>query len=138
MIFSMSSKKHKPLPELGKLERAVLEHLWRAGEADVVETHRAVGARRGITVNTVGSALERLHRKGLVTRWKISHAYRYQPTLDRENFVVRQMVDGAGGMRALAGRGLLASFLDLVAEADDAALDELEELIARKRKEGQA
>src|SRR6266511_1764385 len=82
-------------------------------------------------------SLERLHRKGLVTRWKVSHAYRYQPTLNRENFVVRQMVDGAGGMHSLASRGLLASFLDLVAEADDAALDELEELIARKRKVGQ-
>jgi|SRR5262245_3843364 len=92
----MTSRKHKPLLEPGKLERAVLEHLWRAGEADVVETHRAVGARRGITINTVGSALERLHRKGLVTRWKISHEYRYQPTIDRESFVVRQMVDGAG------------------------------------------
>jgi len=136
--FFMPSKKHKPLPELGKLEREVLEHLWRAGDADVVETHRAVGARRGITINTVGSALERLHRKGLVTRWKVSHAYRYQPILDRENFVVRQMVDGAGGMRALTSRGLLASFLDLIADADDAALDELEELIARKRNEGRS
>ncbi len=46
----MPSKKHKPWPELGKLERAVLEHLWKVGEADVVETHRAVGARREITV----------------------------------------------------------------------------------------
>src|SRR5215510_14786663 len=133
----MPSKKHKPLPELGKLERGVLESLWRAREADVIETHRAVGTRRGITVNTVGSALERLHRKGLVTRWKVSHAYRYRPALDRESFVVRQMVDGAGGMRALTSRGLLASFLDLVDDADDAALDELEELIARKRKGGQ-
>jgi hypothetical protein len=47
------------------------------------------------------------------------------------------MVDGVGGMRALTSRGLLASFLDLVAAADDAALDALEELIARKRKGGQ-
>src|SRR5262249_14046765 len=106
----MSSKKHKPWPELGKLERAVLERLWQAGEADVVETDRAVGARREITVNTVGSALDRLYRKGLVTRSKLSHAYRYQPVLDRESFVVRQMVDGVGGMLALASWGLLASF----------------------------
>jgi predicted transcriptional regulator len=67
----MPSKKHKPLPELGKLERAVLEHLSRVGEAAVIETHQAVGARRGITINTVGSALERPRRKGLVTRWKV-------------------------------------------------------------------
>src|SRR5262245_4336134 len=109
----MPSKKHKPLPELGKLECAVLEHLWQAGEADVIETHGAVGTRRGITVNTVGSALERLHRKGLVTRSKVSHAYRYQPALDRESFVVRQMVDGAGGIRALTNRGLLAGSLGI-------------------------
>ncbi len=50
--FFMPSKKHKPWPELGKLERAVLEHLWKVGEADVVETHRAVGARREITVRS--------------------------------------------------------------------------------------
>jgi len=107
----MPSKKHKPLPELGKLERAVLERLWRAGEADVIETHRAVGTRRGITVNTVGSALERLHRKGLVTRWKVSHAYRYQPALDRESFVVRQMVDPhqRRGLSPVAMLGCLAA-----------------------------
>src|SRR5262245_7746749 len=103
-----------------------------------METHRTVAARSGITVNTIGSALERLHRNALVSRWKVSHAYRYQPTLDREGFVVRQMVDGLGGMRVLTSRGLLASFLDLVAGADNAALDELEELIARKRKGGPA
>ncbi len=120
----MPSKKHKPWPELGKLERAVLEHLWKVGEADVVETH---------PVNTVGSALDRLYRKGLVTRLKVSHAYRYQPVLDRESFVVRQMVDGVGGLRALASRGLLASFLNLVSDADETALDRLEELIAEKR-----
>jgi len=131
--FFMPSKKHKPWPELGELERAVLERLWQAGEADVVETHRAVGARREITVNTVGSALDRLYRKGLVTRSKVSHAYRYQPVLDRESFVVRQMIDGVGGVRALASRGLLASFLDLVTDADETALDRLEELIAEKR-----
>src|SRR5215510_14475316 len=134
----MPSKTHNPSPELGELERAVLEHLWQAGEADVIETHQAVGTRREITVNSVRSALERLHRKGLVTRWKVSHAYRYQPSLDRESFVVRQTVDGAESMRALTSRKLLASFLDLVADADDAALDELEELIARKRKEGRS
>ena len=128
----MPSEKHKPLPEPGKLERAVLERLWLAGEADVTETRRAVGARRRITINTVGSGHERPRRKGLDTRWKVLHAYRYQPTLDRENIVVRQMVDGAGGIRALSSRGLLASFLDLVTAADKTALDHLEELIAEK------
>jgi hypothetical protein len=59
----MPSKKHKPLPELSKLESAVLERLWRAGEADVVETRRAVGERRGITINIVGPALRQTGRR---------------------------------------------------------------------------
>src|SRR2546422_11535244 len=110
----MVAKARRPLPKLGDLEHAVLEHLWRAGDADVVETHAAVGARRGISVNTVGSSLERLNRKGLVTRWKVSHAYRYKPTLDRDAHHVRRVIEAAGGMRALASGGLLAAFVDLV------------------------
>ena len=67
------------LPPLGELEIVALEYLWRVGEADVLETHAAIGKRRGITPNTVGSALERLLKKRLVERRKVSHAYRYHP-----------------------------------------------------------
>ena len=129
-------RSHKVLPVLGELERTILRYLWRAGDADVVQAHAAVAARRNISVNTVGSALERLYRKGLVSRWKVSHAFRYRPALNQENFVVRQLADSVGGLRALASSGLLASFLDLVTDADKDALDELERLIAKKRREG--
>lgn len=61
------SKASPALPRLGELERSVLEYLWRAGEADVMQVHAAIGRRR-IMSNTVGSALERLFRKGLVSR----------------------------------------------------------------------
>ncbi|HYZ85254.1 MAG TPA: BlaI/MecI/CopY family transcriptional regulator [Bryobacteraceae bacterium] len=131
----MPPRQPNPLPELGDLERAVLELLWQRGELDVQEAHRAVGAPRGISLNTVGSALERLYRKQLVTRTKISHAYRYQAACEREEFVARQILAAAGGSKKLASTGLLASFIDVVTEADRNALDELERLIASKRKE---
>src|SRR5262245_29363590 len=131
----MSALRSAKTPPLGELELAVLEHLWSAGEADVVETHTAVGSRRGISVNTVGSSLERLHRKGLVERRKVSRAYRYRAALDRDAFRSRRVVDAVGGARALAKSGLLAAFVDLVADTDAAALDRLEQLIARKREE---
>jgi predicted transcriptional regulator len=125
-------------PNLGYLELEVLRFLWRAGEADVAEVHAAVGARRGISMNTVGSALERLHRKELVARRKVSHAHRYQAALSRNEFAVRQLAASLGELPALANRGLLVSFLDLMTEADPATLDELEALIARKRGETQS
>ena len=86
----------RALPKLGRLEQAVLEHLWRKGESDVIEAHRAVGKRRGITVNTVGSALERLYRKRLASRVKVSHAYRYSAALDRASFRARTLTEAAG------------------------------------------
>jgi predicted transcriptional regulator len=129
----MAAPRSPQTPPLGALELAVLEHLWNAGEADVIGTHAAVGARRGISVNTVGSSLERLHRKGLVQRRKVSRAYRYRAALDRDAFRTRRVVDAVGGARALAKSGLLAAFVDLVADTDAAALRQLEQLIARKR-----
>ncbi len=123
----------RALPKLGKLEQAVLEHLWRAGESDVIEAHGAVGRRRGISVNTVGSALERLFKKRLASRLKVSHAYRYSAALDRDAFRARSLAEAVGGVRTLASEGLLAAFVDLVADTDSAALDRLEDLITEKR-----
>jgi predicted transcriptional regulator len=123
------------LPRLGELEQAVLEFLWTAGQADVHATHAAVGTSRGISPNTVGSTLERLFKKSLLTREKVSHSYRYTAAMDRETFHARKLVDAAGGVRALAREGLLAAFVDLVADSDREALAELERLVRAKRKE---
>ncbi len=122
-----------PLPKLGELELAALEHLWAVHEADVAETHAQIGLARGITVNTVGSALERLYRKGLVAREKVSHAYRYRPALEREDFRARRLIEAAGGLAALSDQGLLAAFVDVVADSDAAALDQLAALVRQKR-----
>jgi predicted transcriptional regulator len=123
----------RPLPRLGELEHAVLEYLWRTGEAEVAAAHKAIGARRGISLNTVGSAMERLFRKGLLSRRKVSHSYRYSSALDRSAFFARRAADAAGGVRSLAGSGVLAAFVELVADTDEAALLRLERLIAEKR-----
>lgn len=124
----------EPLPPLGDLELEVLDHLWAVGEADVTETHAVVGRARSNSVNTVGSALERLHRKGLVRRTKVSHAYRYRPALEREAFHARRMVDAVGGAQALADLGVLAAFVDAVAESDRSSLDQLSDLIAERKR----
>jgi len=131
--LSGMTKPSPSLPRLGELELAVLEHLWTVADGDVHETHAVVGKKRGISPNTVGSALERLHKKGLLRRDKISHAYRYRAALARETFRARRVVEAAGGLRALGKSGLLAAFVDLVADSDESALRELERLVRIKR-----
>ena len=119
---------------LGPLERAVLDFLWENGEGSVIDVHRQIGAATGISVNTVGSTLERLFRKKLLVREKVSHAFQYRPSITQEDFLARRLSETIGGLKELSSRGLLASFVDLVAETDDEeTLDELEKLIAEKR-----
>ena len=132
------SKNTSVLPPLGELELAVLEQLWSCGEAEVVQVHAAVGKQRGITPNTVGSALERLFKKGFVRRYKVSHAFRYEALVDREEFAARRVLHAAGDLQTLAGAGLLSAFVDLVADVDEDALDHLEALIVRKRRSKEA
>lgn len=123
-----------PLPRLGELETAVLEHVWTAGPSDVKAVHRTLGSRRKITLNTVQSTMERLFRKGLLAREKVSHAYVYSPRQTREELGARVVEEVVS--RLLQGEAVpvLEAFVDLAARTDAENLDRLERLIAERRK----
>jgi predicted transcriptional regulator len=123
----------RPLPRLGELETAVLEHLWSSGASDVKAVHRSIGEPRGITHNTVQSAMERLFRKGLLAREKVSHAYVYSPRQSREELGARVVQDVVARLLQGEAAPVLEAFVDLAARTDAANLDRLEKLIARKR-----
>ena len=74
-------------PYLGSLELAVLEELWAQSGQDAKAVHRRIGKRRGISLNTVQSTLERLFRKGFLKREKVSHAFLYMPAVKREELM---------------------------------------------------
>lgn len=119
---------------MGELERAVLHCLWDGEPADAKSVHRAIGRRRGITLNTVQSTVERLHRKGLLHREKVSHAYVYSPRVSRAELGARMM---HGVVRDLVGGELepvLAAFVDLTAEIGPEELSRLERLVAERRR----
>lgn len=119
---------------LGELERSVLDHLWRVGQADAKEVHADLGRRRGITLNTIQSTLKRLYEKGLLGRAKVSHAHVYVPALSREQFerqaLDRTITDLLGG-RADA---MIEAFVDLTERAGSEHLAKLEALVAARRK----
>jgi predicted transcriptional regulator len=123
-----------PLPRLGDLETAVLERLWAAGPSDVKAVHRSVGAPRHITLNTVQSAMERLFRKGLLAREKVSHAYVYSPRHSREELGARVVQDVVARLLRGEAAPVLEAFVDLAARTDEGNLDRLELLIAQRRK----
>ncbi|WP_240122782.1 BlaI/MecI/CopY family transcriptional regulator [Pseudomonas aeruginosa] len=123
------------VPTLGDLEIAVLEDIWRFGPSDTKAVYVRIGKSRSISLNTVQSTLERLFRKAMLQREKISHAYEYSARVSRRE-LIQKLVEST--VRRVAGPqpdALLSAFVDLAARADDDQLKRLEELIARRRAE---
>jgi predicted transcriptional regulator len=123
------------VPTLGDLEIAVLEDIWRFGPSDTKAVYSRIGQSRSISLNTVQSTLERLFRKAMLQREKISHAYEYSARVSRRE-LIQKLVEST--VRRVAGPqpdALLSAFVDLAARADDDQLKRLEELIARRRAE---
>lgn len=122
-----------PSTALGDLEIAVLEDLWSQPASDAKAVHSRVGRARGISHNTVQSTLERLFRKRLLSREKISHAFVYTAALSRAQ-LLSQLVESA--VRRVGGDAselVLSAFVDLASRADDEQLRRLEALIAQRR-----
>ncbi len=120
--------------KLGDLEVATLEAIWSRGEADAHALHKRFGASRGISLSTVQSTLERLYRKELLTREKVSHAYVYAPAESRETVMARLVDEALGRFSARKTDGLLAAFAGLTATATPETLAALEQLVAEARK----
>jgi predicted transcriptional regulator len=118
---------------LGALETSVLNQLWQERDLAAKEVHERLCRERDITLSTVQSTIERLCKKGLVDRTKVSHAFRYRPLVEREAVLQRfvgAMVDQLGqGWTAPA----LSNFLDLAERMDDRALDQLEQMIQQRK-----
>lgn len=119
---------------LGELESAVMEVLWDEPEQTVNGVETRLRHKREIAHTTVLTTLDRMHRKGYLTREKEAKAFVYTPRYTREEFE-RKLAQEV--LEALIGHftePALSTFVDLIGE-DDGALDQLEAKIREKRRE---
>ena len=115
---------------LGELEAEVINVLWQQPNQTVVEVEERLRRKREIAHTTVLTTLDRMHRKGYLTREKQGKAFVYSPRHTREEFerALAQEILGALGL----GEPVLSTFVDLVGE-DSAKLNQLEALIKQRR-----
>jgi predicted transcriptional regulator len=119
----------------GHLEREVMEIVWRGEPASVRDVRGLLG--RPVAYTTVMTTLDRLFKKGFVQRERHGRAFVYRAAYSREEV---QTAVAAGVLTGFLqqGRGtarpLLSNLVDVVAERDDALLDELETLVREKRR----
>jgi predicted transcriptional regulator len=126
-------------PEIGPLERKVMELIWRrpeeAAEVSVRDIHMAFEGRLAYT--TLMTTLVRLHKKGLLERRKEGRAFFYSSRFSPDEFersVARDVIDRLLGRGSDGVEPILACIIDAVSERDRALLDELDRLIKEKRR----
>ncbi|MDQ1387077.1 MAG: hypothetical protein QOF56_531 [Acidobacteriaceae bacterium] len=123
------------LRQIGPLEERMLNGLWAEGSATVRELiEHGCG---DLAYTTVMTTLDRLFKKGLLTRSEEGRAFRYAPRFSPEELhrevagqALRQLLD------ASPASSLPLSFLvEILGERDVQLLDDLRELVERKRSE---
>jgi predicted transcriptional regulator len=120
----------------GPLEWKVLETLWQAtSEASVRDLQPQFP---DIAYTTLMTTLDRLYRKGVLSRMKQGRAFFYSPRLSKPEFESARV---ASALRvALKGDDaalgpLMSYFVEAVSNRDHDLLDELEALVRARRAE---
>lgn len=119
---------------LGELEKATLQFFWKYGEADAKQVHAYFQPKRGGTLNTIQSTLDRLYKKGLLKRHKTGYAYVYEAAKTKDDFIGDLFVDLSKDFFETPESALHAAFASLSAGLSDKEISELEALIDRQRK----
>jgi predicted transcriptional regulator len=116
------------MKSIGDRELALLRHIEARGDSSVGEVADEFGRRHELARSTVLTMMERLRRKGHLTRRLVDGVYRYSPrgaTNDVVLGAVRTFVDTTLG-------GSVSPFVTYLAErtdVSDAELTELEDLV---------
>lgn len=119
--------------QLGELEKQVLQYLWETEVADVKQVYAYFEKRRGGSLNTIQSTLDRLFKKGLLTRDKQGHAFHYQAAVERDEFIGQLIKDMTRDYNADKENSLLAAFTSVSPEFNEEQLERLEQLIEDQR-----
>ena len=120
---------------LGELEAEVMSALWQQPNQTVVDVEERLRRKREIAHTTVLTTLDRMHRKGLLSREKQGKAFVYAPRYTREEFERALAQEILGALLGGIGEPALSTFVDLVSE-DKAKLNQLEALIKQRREAG--
>lgn len=120
-------------PPLGRLERGILDSLWRRQGQSALDIYAELSTQRGITLSTVQTTLERLTRKRLLRRSKQGRSFRYHTAISRDALTARMVSDLVEALSTDDLNGAILGLLDQRDTIDEATLDRLERWIEDRR-----
>lgn len=125
---------HNALPNsLGELELKIMESVWSEPEIDARSIVEHLSLEAPCRLSTVQATLERLMRKNLLSRRKQGHAYLYTASRSRGELLGTLVKDVIALLHDGKMNTILSSFVNVAAQLDESALDELEAMIRKKR-----
>jgi predicted transcriptional regulator len=122
------------LDSLGELQRAVMEVVWRQGEASVHSVREQLSRHKELAYTTILTTLQKLEKAGWLCHRSKGKSYIYVPTRSREQA-------GAGSVKRFLKQvfegDAVAMFQHLIREGDlsEQDLREVRKMIEEKRKE---
>ncbi|WP_101829609.1 BlaI/MecI/CopY family transcriptional regulator [Frankia canadensis] len=84
------------MEQLGDLEAEIMDRVWSAREPVAVRDVRGL-LDRPLAYTTVMTVMDRLYRKGWLTRERSGRSYLYQPALSRSAYTARMMSEVLSG-----------------------------------------
>jgi predicted transcriptional regulator len=120
--------------QLGPLEQELMEKLWDRQSSTVRELLE--DGKMQLAYTTVMTTLDRLYKKELLDRVAAGRAFRYSPRYSKGDLQMRAAGEAIRDLLSSDASSMpLSCLVDVVSEHDAEALDELQQLIERKRRE---
>lgn len=127
------------IDSLGTLERQMFAEVREHGEISVKQIYEK--ENETIAYTTIMTTLDRLYKKGLLERRKVGRAFLYSAKYDAgemERGVAGDVISDLLDVNLGSVEPVLACIVDAVSDRDRQFLDELERLVAEKRRELEA
>lgn len=118
-----------------KPELAILKLLWRAGDLNARDIHRAIEGDFGWSYSTVRTVLERMADKGLISKTAVGGVNIYEAEVTKVAMLSRMIADFSKRVLELDAAPTAAFFSEskLLSEEE---LAELEEVLRKEEEQG--
>lgn len=121
-------------PLTGDLQTQIMSTMWRLGSGTVEQVRTALPLRYRGTYNTIQTVLNRLAKRGLLSRHKLGTAIEYRPVYSEAEYVSRSISRTLAGASMDARQAALARLIGGLDEHELADLQQLADEMGEKRR----
>ena len=120
---------------LGHLEQDLLNYLWDSGEATGRQVFDAVSLHRQNAYHTILTVLNRMVKKGLLSKKKKAGFFHFSAALSREEFELLACQQAIKSALSISHSNAISAIVNLLSQDDPELIDELECVIEQKRRQ---